>query len=173
MSLIENKDRFIKTLFSVNRTGFRKQELMNYLEENKFFEIHSIMDEDMNFEGGLLIHSLSVLDQMRKINHTFGMNLQEDSIILTSLLHDVCCIDVNNIFPVGHGEKSVFILQRFINLTNEEIMAINVHLGHADHRSVDYNNFSCAFDISPLSLCLYMADMISSCYCEKRFLKTN
>lgn len=35
---------------------------------------------------------------------------------------------VNDKFPIGHGEKSVIIAQRFITLTNEEAMAIRWHM---------------------------------------------
>jgi len=42
---------------------------------------------------------------------------------------------IENTFPVGHGEKSVMLLQKFIELTNEEIYAIRWHM--------------CAWDISP------------------------
>lgn len=35
---------------------------------------------------------------------------------------------VNDKFPIGHGEKSVIIAQRFISLTDEEAMAIRWHM---------------------------------------------
>lgn len=36
--------------------------------------------------------------------------------------------EVQDIFPAGHGEKSVFILQRILQLTDEEILAIRWHM---------------------------------------------
>lgn len=35
--------------------------------------------------------------------------------------------------PMGHGEKSVYLAQKFINLTDEEALAIRWHLGANDH----------------------------------------
>ncbi len=39
---------------------------------------------------------------------------------------------VNDTFPLGHGEKSVFILQKFIELTDEEALAVRWHMSTLD-----------------------------------------
>jgi hypothetical protein len=39
---------------------------------------------------------------------------------------------VEEVFPYGHGEKSVFILQQYIKLTEEEALAIRWHMGGFD-----------------------------------------
>lgn len=161
------KEKFINILKSCQRDQVQIDPLINYLDTNKFFSIASRKDEGMNFEGSLLKHSLSVYDQMCKLNLMFQMNLDPDSIKICALLHDVCCIDEDNKLPMGHGEKSVFLIQKFLSLTNEEIIAINSHLGIDDLRYPDYNGFSKSFDICPLALALYMADLISSCWIEK------
>lgn len=36
---------------------------------------------------------------------------------------------INDNFPFGHGEKSVYILQKYIELTDEEALSIRYHLG--------------------------------------------
>ena len=35
-------------------------------------------------------------------------------------------------FPFGHGEKSVFLISRFMRLTDEEALAIRWHMGAYD-----------------------------------------
>jgi hypothetical protein len=39
---------------------------------------------------------------------------------------------VNDQFPMGHGEKSAFIMQRFVKLTDEEAIAIRWHMASFD-----------------------------------------
>ena len=42
------------------------------------------------------------------------------------------CYVVNDQLPIGHGEKSVIILQKFIRLTDEESIAIRWHMAAFD-----------------------------------------
>jgi hypothetical protein len=39
---------------------------------------------------------------------------------------------VKDELPLGHGEKSIYLIQKFIDLTDEEAIAIRWHLGGAD-----------------------------------------
>ena len=39
----------------------------------------------------------------------------------------VMAYDIEDQFPAGHGEKSVILILRYIQLTDEEIMAIRWH----------------------------------------------
>ena len=43
---------------------------------------------------------------------------------------------VNDRFPYGHGEKSVFLIERFMKLKNEEAVAIRWHMGGLTTRRV-------------------------------------
>ena len=83
-------------------------------------------------------------------------SISDETLIVAALLHDLCKInyyvpaiktwkdenapygnqwkkyiayDINDTFPLGHGEKSVLIAQQFIRLTGEEILAIRWHMG--------------------------------------------
>lgn len=62
--------------------------------------------------------------------------------------------------PLGHGEKSVIILQSFIKLTRDEIYAIRWHMGGFDNavKGGDYG-MSNAFEICPLAVMTHLADM--------------
>ena len=72
-------------------------------------------------------------------------------------------------FPYGHGEKSVFIISQYMRLTAEEAVAINWHMGGFDDR-VKGGNYavSDAFGKYKLSLLIHMADMAASYLDEER-----
>jgi len=63
-------------------------------------------------------------------------------------------------FPFGHGEKSVYLVSRFIRLKDEEALAIRWHMGAYDYAvkggAQDINK---AMEISPLVYELHAADM--------------
>ncbi|SCJ34752.1 Uncharacterised protein [Anaerotruncus sp. 2789STDY5834896] len=67
---------------------------------------------------------------------------------------------VEDQFPYGHGEKSVFLIERFIRLSTEEAVAIRWHMGGYDE-AVKGGSYaqSAAFDKYPLALALHLADM--------------
>lgn len=74
-------------------------------------------------------------------------------------------ITIEDQFPLGHGEKSVIILQKFINLTDEEIMAIRWHMGGFDDTARSYAGglaVSNAMAKYPLVAFLHCADLIAS-----------
>jgi hypothetical protein len=72
--------------------------------------------------------------------------------------------EVDDNYPLGHGEKSVIILQRYFLLTTEEIMAIRWHMGGYDDITKSYiGNMTAnkAFNMYPLITLLHMADLAS------------
>lgn len=63
-------------------------------------------------------------------------------------------------FPIGHGEKSVIVLQQYIDLTAEEAMAIRYHMGeYGEH---DDRNLRKAKEMYPLVELVHLADRIAS-----------
>ena len=95
-----------------------------------------------NYEGGLVKHSLNVFERIRG-----RLEFTPETRAICGLLHDVCkanfyAVDYKNQknaagtwervpfytvkdqFPFGHGEKSVFLIERFMNLTNKKALAI-------------------------------------------------
>lgn len=68
-------------------------------------------------------------------------------------------------FPAGHGEKSVFILQRFLRLTEEETLAIRWHMGGFDDTARSYAgglSLTNAIQKYPLIALLHCADLYAS-----------
>lgn len=116
--------------------------------------------------------------------------LPNDSVIIASLLHDVCKADIykpvtkkqkNSYgmwvevpgydvdysgFPLGHGEKSVIVLlQCGLDMSDDEIMAIRWHMNAWDlpFQSADLKgNYNKAKDICPLLSLIQAADGLAS-----------
>ena len=61
-------------------------------------------------------------------------------------------------YPLGHGSKSVIFILKHMDLTMEEITAINYHMG-AYCDSSQWNELGQAFEKYPLTLALHQADM--------------
>ena len=69
---------------------------------------------------------------------------------------------IDDKFPLGHGEKSVMILQQYIELTTDEIYAIRWHMAGFDDSAKSYAGglqLSAALDKCPLLVMLHMADL--------------
>lgn len=173
-----NKERFMEIFRSqVTRPG--AEELLAWLEETDFFEAPASTRFHGTYPGGLVDHSLNVYDQLM-----YDQNAREYSAetrAVCALLHDVCKVGVyhdlfktvvagnldtvplyefRDTLPLGHGEKSVFLIQRHMQLTDEEALAIRWHMGAYDEayrggsRSLGAAQEQCA-----LVLALHQADM--------------
>ena len=116
-----------------------------------------------------------------------------ESIAICGLLHDLCKANfykvstrnvkneqtgkwekvpfyqVEDQFPYGHGEKSVWLIERFMRLTVEEAAAIRWHMGGFDD-AVRGGSFavSGAFESWPLCVELHIADLRASYLDEER-----
>ena len=66
----------------------------------------------------------------------------------------------------GHGEKSVFLISKFMHLTNEEAYAIRYHMGFSGSDPV--NNVGKAFELFPLAFALSTADMEATYFLDKQ-----
>jgi len=146
------KEDFIKEASKIERKGI--QELIGYLKTTDFFEAPSSTKYHGSEAYGLIEHSLAVYDIAHELHNVFELDLSLESISICSLFHDVCKANfyakekrnkktdgkwheievwsVQDSFPLGHGEKSLFIIQKFIELTNDEALAIRWHLGGFD-----------------------------------------
>lgn len=65
---------------------------------------------------------------------------------------------VNDKLPLGHGEKSVMMAERFIKLTTEERYAIRWHMGFTEPKE-NWNYFTSAVKICPLVLAIHQSDL--------------
>lgn len=191
----ELKSKFIEMLLSTKREGMQK--VITRLEELGFFKAPASTKFHLSYEGGLLEHSINVCDmalELREIvirrQERLRERLPKESVIIASLLHDVCKADIyktaikkqknaNGIwcdvlgydvdysnFPLGHGEKSViWLLQNGLELTTDEIMAIRWHMTAWDlpFQSPEMKaNLNAAKERCPLLALIQAADGLSA-----------
>lgn len=177
------KEQYIKLLKISNRRGIDK--LIEWLETTDFFTAPASTKYHLAKKGGLAEHSLNVYDEL--VNE-YGVSDNIGSLIIVALLHDICKANFYSIgernvkrgnkwvqepyyiiedqLPIGHGEKSVMIIQKFIELSDEEIAAIRWHMGAYEPKE-HYSSLSKAFTKYPLALYLHIADLKATYIREK------
>ena len=179
------KEEFIK-IFTANVHRSGSQELLNWLETTDFFTAPASTKYHCACLGGLVQHSVNVYYTLteRYFNNETD---SPESFAICALLHDLCKAQfykvstrnvknettgawekqpfyaVEDLFPYGHGEKSVFLIERFMRLKPAEAMAIRWHMGGFDD-SAKAGNFSIsvAFEKYPLAVQLHVADLEST-----------
>ena len=65
---------------------------------------------------------------------------------------------VDDQLPLGHGEKSVMLIQCYIRLTMQEVMAIRWHMGFSEAKE-NYGAVGQAMEKYPVVLALHEADL--------------
>lgn len=173
------KDEIIELLKSTNREGMDK--LIEFLEKSDFFKAPASTRFHGDHEGGLAEHSFKVYEILKEKVAFAKINIPEETIIISALLHDICKtnfykIDYRNAknslgvwekvpyytiedtIPYGHGEKSVMMLTEYIKLTNEEKYAIRWHMGFSEPKEL-YGTLGQAFTKYPFALLLHEADL--------------
>lgn len=170
---------------SVKREGLNN--LIDWLVKSDFFSAPASTKYHNSFEGGLCQHSLNVYKRLKEL--VPKNDYSDETIAIVSLLHDVCkvnfyAVDYRNVknergvwerapyykidemFCYGHSEKSVYIINKFINLTNQEAQAIRGHMGFTDASGVAL--IGDIFKQCPLALYLHTADLWATYIDEKR-----
>lgn len=176
---MENKERFNLLCAKIKRDGI--SELMKWLETTDFYTAPASSRFHGSYAGGLLQHSLNVYDELMRVLSAYPeINTSgdmEESAIICALFHDFCKINyyvsekrnrkndagqwesydaykVDEKFRYGgHGSKSVFLIQHFMQLTPEEAVAINCHMG-----AFDNSNVGSSYESFPLAWALHVAD---------------
>ena len=130
--LDEWKARYIELLRSTGREGI--ESLIQYLEEETdFFTAPASTKWHGAVYGGLLHHSLEVYKLLENFSKPLK-DVSKETLILCALLHDICKTNmyvvrkrnvkvdgrwqeeesfaIEDQFPFGHGEKSVYLCMR-------------------------------------------------------------
>lgn len=173
-------DKF-KIIFNtlVKRSG--KNGLLSWLGAAGFFEAPAGQKHHGAFPGGLVAHSNNVYRRLVMIyaeesrkNPAIHERYSDEAIAVVALLHDVCKVDVykqdedgsysyNDPLPLGHGEKSVYLITQFMTLTPDEALAIRWHMGaYDDAASGGSRALSAAMKRTPLVFALHTADMTAT-----------
>lgn len=165
---------------------------LNWLEtETDFFTAPASTKYHGAHPGGLVAHSVNVCEELLTMLDAHDVKgVERESAILVALLHDVCKVNhykqaitrrknpdsgkwedvrgyiVDDQLPLGHGEKSLYmLLQSGLMLTDEEAAAIRWHMG-AYRDQAETGTMGKAFDRWPLALFLHLADMVAAHYVE-------
>lgn len=172
----------------VHRPGAEK--LLDWLFTTDFFRAPASTKFHGACEQGLVMHSLNVYHAL--MDRFFEEGDNSESMAICGLLHDLCktnyykpgtrnvkneitgqwekvpTFNVEDQFPYGHGEKSVYLIERFIRLKPAEAVAIRWHMGGFDDavRGGCYA-ISNAFDSYPLAVKLHLADLTATYLMEK------
>ena len=194
------KQQFIEKLLSTKRDGM--ENVIKHLERLGFFVAPASTKFHLNVKGGLMLHSWNVCntalmlrEQMILIKPELAEKLPVESVIIASLLHDVCKsniykdailnrkndqgywekvpgyeVDYSSL-PLGHGEKSVIMLLTLgLKLTRDEMLAIRWHMTAWDlafHSPEQKSNLQIAKETAPLCTIIQSADGLSSALLEE------
>ncbi|MDR1628296.1 MAG: hydrolase [Oscillospiraceae bacterium] len=178
----------------IKREGAK--ELLAWIETTDFFTAPASTRYHCACECGLVMHSISVYEAL--IEKYFDSDDDKESFTVCALLHDLCkanfykismrnvknentgvwekrpYYEVDDQFPYGHGEKSVFLIERFLRLKPNEAAAIRWHMGGFDE-AVKGGSFAVglAFNKYPLAVKLHLADLESTYLREKNTSSVN
>ena len=188
------KDKFLDICKNtIKRDGI--DDLLEWIEKSDFFVAPASTKYHGAYAGGLVEHSLNVYECLKGIVSRYPEhNISDETIAIVSLFHDICkanfykvgtrnvkdeesgqwykkeVYEIDEKFPIGHGEKSCIIIQWFLKrLTTDELLAIRYHMGGFDV-AVKGGDFSMskAYEMSPLAPMLHLADMEATYLRESR-----
>ena len=193
------KQQFQERLLSTKREGM--ETVIKHLDRLGFFVAPASTKFHLNVKGGLMQHSWNVCntalmlrEQMIAMNPDLAGKLPKESVVLASLLHDVCKsniykeallnrkndqgywekvpgyeVDYTSL-PLGHGEKSVIMLLTLgLKLTKDEMLAIRWHMTAwelAFQSPEQKANLQKAREIAPLCAIVQAADGLASALLE-------
>ena len=171
--------------------------LLEWLQTTDFFTAPASTRYHCACPSGLVQHSVNVYEVMME-KHFDPETDSAESFALSALLHDVCKaqfykISTRNVknektgqwekvpyytiedaFPYGHGEKSVFLIERFVRLKPAEATAIRWHMGGFDDAARGGNfSISVAYDKYPIAVKLHLADLEATYLREKETSAVN
>ena len=177
-------------IFRENITREGADRLLEWLQKTDFFLAPASTRYHNAFEGGLVQHSVNVYKVFMQ-KHFDEETDSRESFAICGLLHDVCKVNLyvrntrnvkneatgqwekvpyysvgENKFPYGHGEASVWLIQRFMRLNVEESLAIRWHMGGFDDAAKGYD-LSAAFRQFPNAMLLHIADMKATYLLDK------
>lgn len=170
----------------------RYHQVMAYLEcETDFFTAPASTRFHEVYEGGLCAHSLKVMNEallLAQSERFSKIGVSVPAVIVCALLHDVCKVNkyegywrnvkdentgrweqvrsyrykTDGPLPLGHGEKSAYLLTKLLPETTEEmVLAVRWHMGLWDCPESGKGDLSSACNRYPLVHLIQFADMLS------------
>lgn len=155
--------------YHLNCTGGLVQHALNVTKclnaKNKQFGL-GLRNDSIIICG--LLHDACKINQYAKIKKVFkndGLDEHADGKWYDYMTYQ---FSNENSLPLPHGTKSVIMIQRFINLTDEEVIAITHHMG-AFEENWRSSGMGDAFKSYKLASALHLADMEASNFLEPTF----
>lgn len=193
---MDYKQKFIEYYqANIHREGADR--LLEWLQTTDFFTAPASTRYHCACPAGLVMHSINVYEVMVE-KHFDPETDSAESFALCALLHDVCKAQfykvssrnvknertgqwekvpyyvIEDAFPYGHGEKSVFLIERFVRLKPAEATAIRWHMGGFDDAARGGNfSISVAYDKYPIAVKLHLADLEATYLREKETSAVN
>ena len=193
---MDYKQKFIEYYqANIHREGADR--LLEWLQTTDFFTAPASTRYHCACPAGLVMHSINVYEVMME-KHFDPETDSAESFALCALLHDVCKAQfykvssrnvknertgqwekvpyyvIEDAFPYGQGEKSVFLIERFVRLKPAEATAIRWHMGGFDDAARGGNfSISVAYDKYPIAVKLHLADLEATYLREKETSAVN
>ena len=193
---MDYKQKFIEYYqANIHREGADR--LLEWLQTTDFFTAPASTRYHCACPAGLVMHSINVYEVMME-KHFDPETDSAESFALCALLHDVCKAQfykvssrnvknertgqwekvpyyvIEDAFPYGHGEKSVFLIERVVRLKPAEATAIRWHMGGFDDAARGGNfSISVAYDKYPIAVKLHLADLEATYLREKETSAVN
>lgn len=155
---MNNKERFIDLVCTyIKRDGV--EEWLQDLEAHGFYEAWASTTFHCNYTGGLVEHTLNVIDYALKLADTFNSRVSRESIVLCACGHDTgkaYGYYVDNLLKSGktsgskpkkinpklmiksHAMRSLNIMSKFFDLTESEKVCILSHDGWYENTNREY-----------------------------------
>ena len=145
------------------------------------------------FETALKLYESVAAEPIKEGRSPFTDEVPRESIAIATLFHDLCKVklyhktekwkkdengrwqsypgyEIKDDFPLGHGEKSCLMLNWYMRLKPDEMLAIRWHMGMYDMGESGTSQryaFYGALDKSPLVSIVHAADFLASRILEK------
>ena len=164
----------------------RVNQMVNFIShienETEWFKSPASTKYHGSYEGGLIEHSVNVAEIALKLKKLFAPEISICSVIFTALFHDVGKVGLyiqkeptekqiqygypgsicyNTDILNKHEIRSIQLIQEYVNLTEDEFLAIQYHNSPWD------GNKDCAFYKCKLMTILQNADYYATVYLEK------
>lgn len=186
---------FRDELKKVERDGI--DDLIAFLEDKTDIKVAPASSKyHSNFPSGLMYHSMKVKEYLdfttQKLE--FTKEISSESRLIVALAHDFCKLNfyvigkewdkehknktgewrekkvykIENKLPLGHGEKSLVLINKFISMTPDEMSAVRWHMGAWEQSLHFYNDQSQSYRDAtaryPLVKALQIADQMAELY---------
>lgn len=150
-------------------------EVIEYLDGIGYFNAPASTKYHGDYVGGLFDHSHVVTSSLLDLTEKLELKWERPiSPYIVGMFHDLCKCDNyiynstsekfehrNDLILNGHGEKSVIMAQKLLDLTDEEIACIRWHMGAYDDKE-NWNILGKAIEKYPNVLYTHTADMIAT-----------